>query len=270
MPGPFPESPVNLEALVKEFGTPLQLYSEVGIRENARALFSAFSIFPGFRQYFAVKALPSPAILRILIQEGCGLDCSSSAELHIASLLGVPGDRIMYTSNYTSKKDLGIAFDQGAVMNLDDASLVKSLVEARGKCPDLISFRLNPGLGRTDSETASNVLGGPNAKFGVPREQMITAYSAAQAAGASRFGMHMMTGSCVMNVDYWVGTRQGGISLAAASHASTSHCNQCASSRQSLSSWIRWQPCTLPWVSLSSSLTLGVASGSLTALGSPL
>ena len=42
-----------------------------------------------------------------------------------------------------------------------------ALVEARGKCSDLISFRLNPGLGRTDSETASNVLGGPAAKWEV-------------------------------------------------------------------------------------------------------
>ena len=65
------------------------------------------------------------------------------------------------------------AFDQGVIMNLDDISSVKMLVEIRGKCPELISFRLNPGLGRTDSETASNVLGGPDAKFGVPPFQIV-------------------------------------------------------------------------------------------------
>ena len=68
------------------------------------------------------------------------------------------------------------AFDMGAIMNLDDASLVASVVEARGRCPELISFRLNPGLGRTDSETKSNVLGGPDAKFGVPPDQIVGAY----------------------------------------------------------------------------------------------
>lgn len=91
-------------------------------------------------------------------------------------------------------------------MNLDDVSLVKSLVEVRGRCPDLISFRLNPGLGRTDSETASNVLGGPDAKFGIPPFQIVDAYRAAIEAGAKRFGIHMMTGSCVLNSDYWIET----------------------------------------------------------------
>ena len=52
----------------------------------------------------------------------------------------------MFTSNYTSKKDLGIAFDQGVIINFDDVSLVDSLVEIRGRCPELVSFRLNPGV----------------------------------------------------------------------------------------------------------------------------
>lgn len=205
MPQPIPVSALELEELAKKYGTPFQLYSEGGIRDNARYVLSAFGDFPGFQQFFAVKALPSPAVLRILLDEGCGLDCSSTAELHVAALLGVPGHRIMYTSNYTSKKDLAIAFDQGVIMNLDDLSLVHSLVEVRGRCPDVICFRLNPGLGRTDSETASNVLGGPNAKFGIPPQHMIAAYKAAKDNGSTRFGIHMMTGSCVMDVNYWVG-----------------------------------------------------------------
>jgi diaminopimelate decarboxylase len=160
MPLPAPLSPSALEDLASRFGTPYQLYDEAAIRENCKRLLSTFGAkFPGFRQYFAVKALPNPAILRLLIEEGCGLDCSSISELHIAKALGVPGSNCMYTSNYTSKKDLAYAFDMGAIINLDDISLVDSLVEVRGRAPDLLSFRLNPGLGRTDSETKSNVLG---------------------------------------------------------------------------------------------------------------
>ncbi|KAA0163375.1 hypothetical protein FNF27_07949 [Cafeteria roenbergensis] len=119
----------------------------------------------------------------------------------------------MYTSNFTSKADLLTAARQGVVINLDDISLVEDLA---GVCkgaglpfPKLICFRFNPGLGRTDSETASNVLGGPDAKFGVPREDLLAAYSRAKALGATRFGLHMMTGSCVMSDDYWTETRGG-------------------------------------------------------------
>lgn len=93
---------------------------------------------------------------------------------------------MIYTSNYTSEKDLGIAFDQGVIINLDDVSLVDTLVKARGRCPELMSFRLNPGIGRTDSTTKSNVLGGPNAKFGVPPEQILAAYQKAIKHGAKR------------------------------------------------------------------------------------
>ncbi|DAZ97854.1 TPA: hypothetical protein N0F65_003281 [Lagenidium giganteum] len=194
----------QLEALAGKYGTPLQLYDEAGIRTNARALLAAFRMyFPDFQQFFAVKALPNPAIMRVLQQEGCGMDCSSTAELHSSKELGVPGHQVMFTSNFTSKNDLALAFDQGVIINLDDVSLVDSLVEVRGRCPELMCFRLNPGLGRTDSETKSNVLGGPDAKFGVPPFQIVDAYRKAKAAGATRFGIHMMTGSCVMEQSYW-------------------------------------------------------------------
>jgi len=204
---PFPITANRLQCLAEKYGTPLQLYDEKMMADNAKDLLSNFKDeFPNFSQFFAVKALPNPAILSLLIKEGFGLDCSSTSELYIAKELGLSPDRVMYTSNYTSKKDLGIAFDQGVVINLDDISLVDSLVEVRGRCPDLISFRLNPGLGRTDSETASNVLGGPDAKFGVPPFQIVEAYKKAKANGATRFGIHMMTGSCVLNDEYWLDT----------------------------------------------------------------
>lgn len=128
-----------------------------------------------------------------------------------------------------SQEDLAWAVNQGVILNLDgecerllglrrsrgcqlhrlyravfltDASLVDTVAE-NGKFPDLICFRLNPGLGRTDSSTVSNVLGGPEAKFGVPPDQIVDAYRRAKAAGATRFGIHMMTGSCVLNEEYW-------------------------------------------------------------------
>ena len=58
-------------------------------------------------------------------------------------------------------------------------------MEVRGRTPELISFRLNPGLGKTDSETKSNVLGGPDAKFGVPPDQIVEAYTKARARRAA-------------------------------------------------------------------------------------
>ena len=72
----------------EQFPTPFHLYDEQGIRERARRLKAAFSWCPDFREYFAVKALPNPSILRIMKEEGCGLDCSSATELTLARACG--------------------------------------------------------------------------------------------------------------------------------------------------------------------------------------
>lgn len=206
MPLDIPMPLSALENLARTVGTPFQLYDEALIRGNVQRLFAAFrQHFPSFKQHFAVKALPNPAILKMLTEEGCGLDCSSVAELRLARVVGCDPAHVCFTSNYTSRADLKEAAEQGVTINLDDISLVDDLAEVceGQKTPELVSFRLNPGVGRTDSSTASNVLGGPGAKFGVAHFQIVDAYRRAQERGARRFGIHMMTGSCVLSDAYW-------------------------------------------------------------------
>ena len=79
----------QLEAIAVQYPTPFHIYDEKGIRENARRLRAAFAWNPGYREYFAVKATPTPVILKILHEEGCGCDCSSLAELVMAERCGV-------------------------------------------------------------------------------------------------------------------------------------------------------------------------------------
>ena len=88
----FPLNHEELSSLVKEFPTPFYLYDEKAIRENMREFTKAFSIFPKFREHFAVKACPNPYILKILSEEGCGADCSSAPELMLSELSGIKGD----------------------------------------------------------------------------------------------------------------------------------------------------------------------------------
>ncbi|HRK76211.1 MAG TPA: diaminopimelate decarboxylase, partial [Streptococcus parasuis] len=59
-----------LDTITEQFPTPFHLYDEKGIREKARALNAAFAWNKGFKEYFAVKATPTPAILKILQEEG--------------------------------------------------------------------------------------------------------------------------------------------------------------------------------------------------------
>ena len=85
----FPLSNEELKEVVKKFPTPFYIYDEKAIRQNMREFTKAFSIFPIFREHFAVKACPNPYIMKILASEGCGADCSSIAELMLSDLSGI-------------------------------------------------------------------------------------------------------------------------------------------------------------------------------------
>ena len=78
----------ELQNITNEFPTPFHLYDEKGIREKARALNKAFAWNKGFKEYFAVKATPTPAILKILQEENCGVDCATEVELLMSHKLG--------------------------------------------------------------------------------------------------------------------------------------------------------------------------------------
>ena len=109
------------QEIIQDVPTPFHVYDEKGIRENARRINKAFSWNKGFKEYFAVKALPNPVILQILQEEGCGVDCSSLTELMLSEVCGFTGSDIMFSSNQTPVEDMQKAYELGAYINLDDA-----------------------------------------------------------------------------------------------------------------------------------------------------
>ena len=114
------------QEIIQDVPTPFHVYDEKGIRENARRINKAFSWNKGFKEYFAVKALPNPVILQILQEEGCGVDCSSLTELMLSEVCGFTGSDIMFSSNQTPVEDMQKAYELGAYINLDDATMVDS------------------------------------------------------------------------------------------------------------------------------------------------
>ena len=196
----------QLEAIVRQYPTPFHLYDEKGIRENARKLRQAFAWNPGFKEYFAVKATPTPAILKILREEGCGTDCSSLTELMLADRCGFHGDEIMFSSNDTPAEEFRLAARLGATINLDDFTHIDFLKETIGTIPETISCRFNPG--GTFSIGASNegfqVMDNPGeAKYGFTRPQLTEGFKKLKALGARRFGLHAFLASNTLSNDYY-------------------------------------------------------------------
>jgi diaminopimelate decarboxylase len=191
-----------LETLAKTYPTPFYLYTEKQMVENTRSLLRAFSWNSGFREFYAVKALPNPYILKILGKEGLGMDCSSLAELELSRAAGFSGESIMFTSNNTPAHEYARAKELGAIINLDDLTHVEYLHKRVG-FPQLISFRLNPG----SKLAGSDIIGKPEeAKFGLTHTQLVDAYRIARDCGATRFGLHTMPISNELDPRYFVST----------------------------------------------------------------
>ena len=174
----------KLKSLVSEFGSPFHIYDEAGIRETCR-VFNKLSLSGGFRQYFAVKALPNPHILQILRQEGMGFDCASEAELDLATSVGASGDEIFFTSNNTQPHEFRAARKIGAILNLDDACFLDTL----RPFPNKVCFRMSLNQLKQDCHFMGKT---EDSKFGVPFTLLKQAYSRARELGSTRFGIHAM------------------------------------------------------------------------------
>ncbi len=191
----------KVEELVKEFPTPFHLYDEKGIRKNAGAVKEAFAWNPGFCEYFAVKALPNPFILKIFREYGFGCDCASKTELMLAKAAGFGGKHIMFSSNDTPAEEFAYANEAGAIINLDDFTHIDCLEEVLGFIPETISCRYNPG---GVFSLSNGIMDNPgDAKYGMTKEQILKAYPILKEKGAKRLGIHAFLASNTVSNEYY-------------------------------------------------------------------
>lgn len=187
--------------LAQQYGSPVYIYDEAGIRQTASILREAFREVPGYRNYFAIKATPTPAILRILHEEGMGFDCSSRAELEIMRRMGISGEDIFYTSNNTPKEDFEAAVDLRAIINIDDLTQVSVFLEALGdRAYDMVAIRYNPG----NLKKGNEIIGDPiESKYGMRLDQIKEAVALLKRAKIKKFALHTMVASNERRAEYF-------------------------------------------------------------------
>ena len=184
----------------EQFPTPFHLYDEDGIRARARRLKAAFAWCGDFREYFAVKALPNPAILRIMKEEGCGLDCSSATELTLAKACGFSGDEVILSANAMPPEEFAQARELGAYINLDDLSDIE-LLRTHGGIPEVVCLRFNPG---GTFSIGNTIMGNPGeAKYGFTLPQLREGLKILKDAGIRAFGLHAFLASNTIDPAYF-------------------------------------------------------------------
>lgn len=195
----LPFTSEQVDSWKKSFPTPFYVYDEDGITECVTNLYKAFSWNEGFREYFAVKATPTPAIIRLLNSLNCGADCASVTELIIAQKSGISGHRIMFSSNETSCAEYREAVGAGAIINLDDITQIENLENAC-QMPDTICCRYNPGSFNITNDIIGHL---KDTKFGMTEEQLINAFTTLKSKGVKHFGIHAMLASCSLEENYY-------------------------------------------------------------------
>jgi diaminopimelate decarboxylase len=173
----------QLQDMAQQHATPFHVYDGDHMIATARAMQEAFAWVPagGYRNYYAVKALPNPHVLELLTGAGMGADCSSLAELLLCRAVGLSGAFVVLTSNNTPAEEYRLAASMEALINLDDAGHVPYLRAALGgHLPPRLSFRFNPGDALRGA--GNTIIGKPlEAKFGMTREALEAAVCAAHA-----------------------------------------------------------------------------------------
>ena len=206
----------DLRDLADQFGTPLYVYDEHTIRAICRQYLAEFEQrLPGARVLYAAKAWLSPALVRILVEEGLGIDVVSDGELHVARAGGMPPERIGMHGNAKSRRELERALDAGIgriiIDNDDELDLIDQLTRDRGRTQPVM-LRITPGVdARTHEKTTTGLR---DSKFGFPLPSGQAAravHRALQAPNLDLTGFHIHLGSPIYDTRPY----QEGIAVAA-------------------------------------------------------
>jgi diaminopimelate decarboxylase len=185
----------DLVELAHEHGTPLYVYDEATVRQRSREYVAAMG---GAGQVlYSAKAFSSPQFLRVIAEEGLGLDVVSAGELHVAVKSGFPKDRIHFLGNNKSREDLEAARNAGATIVIDgfqEFDLLQELIPSGTRAP--VMLRISPGV---KPDTHDHIATGQlDSKFGFSIESGAARKAVERALAHPRLdlvGLHSHIGS---------------------------------------------------------------------------
>lgn len=179
----------TLRQAAKRIGTPFYVYDEAGLRQNAAVARTAFSWNAGFALWFPLRWNPNPAVLSILRESDCGVECTSAAELAHAERCGFSGEQIRYAPQLPDEAGERLAAQLGAELVLDDPAL------RPGFLPERVLLRVWPGVrlhwrGKTVVQSAKS-------KFGMTKREsfFLADYYASQGAEVG-LGLWLAENTC--------------------------------------------------------------------------
>ena len=204
----------SVDALVREHGSPLYVYDAGLVARRHRALADALA---GFAEvFYSIKANPNPAIARVLVEAGAGIEIASGAEFLAARAAGAEPARILFAGPGKGEAELALAIEGGLgelhVETLEEIACAGAIAARAGRAL-AVSVRVNPVAA---AQGGAMRMGGRPTAFGFDEEGLDAAIAAVGAWPALRLaGVHVYAGTQVLDAQVLVAQWAHGLDVAA-------------------------------------------------------
>lgn len=186
---------VSAEGLISQFGSPLYVYEEDTIRGNYKKLCNAVK-WPRKRILYACKANTNLAIMRVLKDEGCGIDAVSPGEVFLALKAGFKPRDILFTGNNMTDEDMRYVADKGVLLNIGSISRLEKY--GREYPNSDICVRVNPDV-KPDVHPHL-ATGGLDSKFGICMGDVSRVKEILEEHELNLKGIHAHIGTTIMDL----------------------------------------------------------------------
>lgn len=184
-------SPQFLEKLATEFGTPLYVYDAAIIRARITELKTELGQYSNTEILYAVKANYNPHLVRLIVENGCGVDAVSPEEALIGLVAGARPEQIMFTENNATDAEIDLVMSKNILVN---AGSLSRLEKIGAKYPgSKVAVRFNPNVGAASHST--NITGGPDSKFGISYKDIEVVKNIVAKYALQVVGVHEHIGS---------------------------------------------------------------------------
>lgn len=185
--------------LVEQYGCPLYVYDSAVIERQYKRITDAFKV-KNLKINYACKALSNINILKFFKELGAGLDTVSVQEVELGIHAGFAPQEIIYTPNCVSLEEIQEAVDFGVKINIDNISILEQFGQAHIDVP--VCIRINPHIMAGGNHKTS--VGHIDSKFGISIHQMPLVHRIIEATGIKVEGVHMHTGSDILDPDVFL------------------------------------------------------------------
>ncbi|QDT17182.1 type III PLP-dependent enzyme [Alienimonas californiensis] len=203
---------VAVGELAERFGTPLFVYDGGAFAAAERAVRNALPA--GWELFYSMKANPAAALLQFFMGRGCGIEVASAGELRQALAAGCPADRVIFAGPGKTDVELALAVEAGVgELHLESVGEARRLANlaAGGSLSARLAIRVNPNAA---VQGGAMRMGGRPSPFGVDEERFEEAVDEIASAGLSIDGLHLFTGTQILDADVLLAQYRHGFELA--------------------------------------------------------